>query len=160
MGSLESIMLLKKVAEEYCEKRKYSIYSESISYCNECLTANALDTNRIKHALKIRTNRVELKDVFIEDECTCEYSKPKNIFVNNEEMELFRGKNFKVEISNLWMDVYSKLLFEAGKRNMEEKGGVWLDYEMYVAELANMYCDINDTYDMDKIERFIEKEFA
>lgn len=29
-----------------------------------------------------------------------------------------------------------------------------------VAELANMYCDINDTYDMDKIERFIEKEFA
>lgn len=58
------------------------------------------------------------------------------------------------------MDVYSKLLFEASKRNMKEKGGVWLDYEMYVAELTNMYCDINDTYDMDKIERFIEKEFA
>lgn len=58
------------------------------------------------------------------------------------------------------MDVYSKLLLEAGKRNMEEKGGVWLDIEMYVAELANIYCDFHDKYDIDEIEKFIEEQFV
>lgn len=43
---------------------------------------------------------------------------------------------------------------------MEEKGGVWLDIEMYVAELANIYCDFHDKYDIDKIEKFIEKQFV
>ena len=57
------------------------------------------------------------------------------------------------------MDVYSKLLFEAGKRNMEEEGGVWSDTEMYVAELANIYCDTHEKYEIDKIEEFIKNEF-
>lgn len=92
--------------------------------------------------------------------CGCEYVKSKNIFKNYREIEIFRGKDFQVETSNLWMDVYSKLLLEAGKRNMEEKGGVWLDIEMYVAELANIYCDFHDKYDVDKIEKFIEEQFV
>lgn len=160
MASLENIMLLKKIAEEYCEKRRYSIEGKSIEFSDEKLKVWALDANMIRHSLEIKIHNILSDDISIEDMCGCEYVKSKNIFKNYREIEIFRGKDFQVETSNLWMDVYSKLLLEAGKRNMEEKGGVWLDIEMYVAELANIYCDFHDKYDVDKIEKFIEEQFV
>lgn len=160
MANFKDIILVKKIVEEYCKKRRYSIEDDSIEYYDEKLSAVALDANMIRHSLSVAMSSVSTDEVSIVDKCICEYIKSKNIFINHRETELFRGKDFKVEISNLWMDVYSKLLLEAGKRNMEEKGGVWLDIEMYVAELANMYCDYHDKYDVDKIEKFIEEQFV
>jgi len=41
MASLENIMLLKKIAEEYCEKRRYSIEGKSIEFSDEKLKVAA-----------------------------------------------------------------------------------------------------------------------
>lgn len=173
MASLEDIMLLKKIAEEYCKKRRYSIEEGSIYHSNEKLRVMAFDVNKVRHSLTLdmdfNVNKVKCSlipdtvsaisaEAYVEDECSCRYDKLKNIFINHRDMELFRGKDFKKEISNLWMDVYSKFLLEAGRRNMDKKGGVWSDTEMYVAELANIYCDTHAEYDIDEIEKFIEEE--
>lgn len=159
MASLENIMLLKEIAEEYCRKRRYSIENGSICHCNEKLTVMAFDVNKVRHSLTLEMSSIAPGEICVKDECMCRYDKRKNIFTNHRDMELFRGKDFKEEISNLWMDVYSKFLLEAGRRNMDKKGGAWFDTEMYVAELANMYCDIHEKYDIDEIEMFIENEF-
>lgn len=159
MASLEDIMLLKKIAEEYCKKRRYSIEDGSICHSCEKLEAMAFDVNKVRHSLTLDFSRTMSGEICVEDECMCKYDKRRNIFMNHRDMELFRGKDFKKEISNLWMDVYSKFLLEAGRRNMDKKGGVWSDTEMYVAELANIYCDIHAEYDIDEIEKFIEDEF-
>lgn len=154
-------MLLKKIAEEYCEKRKYSIEDQTMSHFDEKLSVKAFDVKKVRHSLTIEVDNIDRREVYVSDKCMCKYNKQKNVFTDyNDNRELFRGKDFKVEISNLWMDVYSKLLLEAGKRNMEEKGGVWSDTEMYVAELTNIYCDTHEKYEIDKIEEFIENEFG
>lgn len=159
MASLENIMLLKEIAEEYCRKRRYSIENGSIYHSDEKLTVMAFDVNKVRHSLTLEMSSIASGEICVEDECMCRYDKRKNIFTNHRDMELFRGKDFKEEIGNLWMDVYSKFLLEAGRRNMDKKGGAWFDTEMYVAELANMYCDIHEKYDIDEIEMFIENEF-
>lgn len=159
MASLENIMLLKEIAEEYCKKRRYSIENGSIYHSDEKLTVMAFDINKVRHSLTLEMSSIASGEICVKDECMCRYDKRENIFTNHRDMELFRGKDFKKEISNLWMDVYSKFLLEAGRRNMDKKGGVWSDTEMYVAELANMYCDIHEEYDIDEIEMFIENEF-
>lgn len=159
MASLENIMLLKEIAEEYCKKRRYSIENGSIYHSDEKLTVMAFDVNKVRHSLTLEMSSIASGEICVEDECMCKYDKRKNIFINHRDMELFRGKDFKKEISNLWMDVYSKFLLEAGRRNMDKKGGVWSDTEMYVAELANIYCDTHAEYDIDEIEMFIENEF-
>lgn len=152
-------MLLKKIAEEYCKKRRYSIEDGSIYHSDEKLKVMAFDVNKVRHSLILEISSIASKEICVEDECMCRYDKQRNIFMNHRDMELFRGKDFNKEISNLWMDVYSKFLLEAGRRNMDKKGGVWSDVEMYVAELANIYCDIHAEYDIDEIEKFIEDEF-
>lgn len=159
MASLENIMLLKEIAEEYCRKRRYSIENGSIYHSNEKLTVMAFDVNKVRHSLTLEMSSIASGEICVKDECMCRYDKRKNIFTNHRDMKLFRGKDFKEEISNLWMDVYSKFLLEAGRRNMDKKGRAWFDTEMYVAELANMYCDIHEKYDIDEIEMFIENEF-